>query len=138
MVIRKEGAMKINIVFHISVLAMMVMIFSMPIVSYAQGNSARDKAIYAATQDAEAAFDERLWYFTGLLFTAGGYFVAHTYYHPVPAVPLLGKSPEYVAFYTDSYRERSRELRSYAARTGCIHGAFVQTCLFGIVMLYTW
>ena len=130
--------MKINIVFRISVLAMMVMIFNMPIVSYTQGNSDRDKAIYAATQDAEAAFDERLWYFTGLLFTAGGYFLAHTYYRPVPAVPLLGKSPEYVAFYTDSYRERSRELRSYAARTGCIHGAFVQGCLLGGVMLYTW
>ena len=142
--------MKINSMFYVSVFFTAVMIFSLPLVVRAQKFSARDQAILDAEQDAEAVFDERLWYFAGCFFNFGGYFVAQTYYAPVPAVALLGHPPEYVAFYTDSskvrevgtcdqegpYRAKSKELRSSAAFMGCIHGAVVQACLPVTIALF--
>ena len=128
--------MKINSMFYVSVFFTAVMIFSLPLVVRAQEFSARDQAILDAEQDAEAVFDERLWYFAGCFFNFGGYFVAQTYYAPVPAVALLGHPPEYVAFYTDAYRAKSKELRSSAAFMGCIHGAVVQACLPVTIALF--
>ena len=128
--------MKINSMFYVSVFFTAVMIFSLPLVVRAQKFSARDQAILDAEQDAEAVFDERLWYFAGCFFNFGGYFVAQTYYAPVPAVALLGHPPEYVAFYTDTYRAKSKELRSSAAFMGCIHGAVVQACLPVTIALF--
>ena len=128
--------MKINSMFYVSVFFTAVMIFSLPLVVRAQEFSARDQAILDAEQDAEAVFDERLWYFAGCFFNFGGYFVAQTYYAPVPAVALLGHPPEYVAFYTDTYRAKSKELRSSAAFMGCIHGAVVQACLPVTIALF--
>ena len=122
--------------FYVSVFFTAVMIFSLPLVVRAQEFSARDQAILDAEQDAEAVFDERLWYFAGCFFNFGGYFVAQTYYAPVPAVALLGHPPEYVAFYTDAYRAKSKELRSSAAFMGCIHGAVVQACLPVTIALF--
>ena len=122
--------------FYVSVFFTAVMIFSLPLVVRAQEFSARDQAILDAEQDAEAVFDERLWYFAGCFFNFGGYFVAQTYYAPVPAVALLGHPPEYVAFYTDTYRAKSKELRSSAAFMGCIHGAVVQACLPVTIALF--
>ena len=128
--------MKINSMFYVSVFFTAVMIFSLPLVVRAQEFSARDQAILDAEQDAEAVFNERLWYFAGCFFNFGGYFVAQTYYAPVPAVALLGHPPEYVAFYTDTYRAKSKELRSSAAFMGCIHGAVVQACLPVTIALF--
>ena len=128
--------MKIDSMFYVSVFFTAVMIFSLPLVVRAQKFSARDQAILDAEQDAEAVFDERLWYFAGCFFNFGGYFVAQTYYAPVPAVALLGHPPEYVAFYTDTYRAKSKELRSSAAFMGCIHGAVVQACLPVTIALF--
>ena len=128
--------MKINSMFYVSVLLTVVMIFGMPLGTRAQ-DSARDQAILDAEQDAEAVFNERLWYLTGCFFNYGGYLFAQTYYSPVPAIALLGQSPEYVAFYTDTYRAKSKELRSSAAFMGCIHGAVVQACLPVTIALFT-
>ena len=127
--------MKINSVFRVLILFTAVMIFSLPLVARAQ-DSARDQAILDAEQDAEVVFNERLWYLTGCFFNYGGYLFAQTYYSPVPAIALLGQSPEYVAFYTDTYRAKSQELRSDAAFMGCIHGAVVQACLPLTVALF--
>jgi hypothetical protein len=42
-----------------------------------------------------------------------------------PATMLLGKSPEYVAAYTDAYRMTSKSIQTSKAWTGCIVGAVV-------------
>ena len=120
--------MKINSMFRVLILFTAVMIFSLPLVARTQ-DSVHEKAIFDGTQAAESVFNERLWYLTGCFFSFGGYLFAQTYYAPVPTVALLGRSPEYVAIYTDVYRAKSKELRSEAALEGCIHGAVAQTCL---------
>ena len=128
--------MKVNSMFYVSVLLTVVIIFGMPLGTRGQEYSVREEAISDAEQDAEATFNERLWYFAGCFFSFGGYFVAQTYYAPVPAIALLGHPPEYVAFYTDTYRAKSKDLRSSAAFMGCIHGAVVQACLPVTVALF--
>ena len=123
--------------FCVLVLLMVVVIFSIPHLTQAQPSSVKNQAIFDAERDAQAAFDERLWYFGGCFFTVGGYFFSQVYYAPVPVVPLLGQSPEYVAFYTDTYRAKSRELRSEAAFRGCLQGTVAQFCLppiLGVVL----
>ena len=120
--------MKINSMFRVLILFTTVMIFSLPLVARTQ-DSVHEKAIFDGTQAAESVFNERLWYLTGCFFSFGGYLFAQTYYAPVPTVALLGRSPEYVAIYTDVYRAKSKGLRSEAALTGCIHGAVAQACL---------
>ena len=134
--------MHIHSKFHVSVIFTAVVIFSMPIVASAQvlpyaQDPVLAQAALDARQDAETLFDERLWYFAGCFFSFGGYFVAKTYYSPVPAIALLGHPPNYVAVYTDHYRARMRELRSHAALNGCIHGAILQACLPVTAALFT-
>ena len=114
-----------------------IAILGISVIAHAQDLSVQRQAIFDAQRDAQAAFDERLWYFGGCFFTVSGYFFSQVYYAPVPLVPLLGKSPEYVAFYTDTYRAKSRELRSEAAFRGCLQGTIAQFCLppiLGIVL----
>lgn len=39
-----------------------------------------------------------------------------------PAMALMGKSPEYVATYTECYRNKAKSVRTSNAWTGCITG----------------
>ena len=48
------------------------------------------------------------------------------------ATMLLGKSPEYVAAYTDGYRMTSKSVQTGKAWTGCIIGSLVS---IGLVVL---
>ena len=68
----------------------------------------RIQAILNAKQYALQSVDQQLWRVTGC--SVLGYFMAHTYHSPVPVVPLLGKSPEYVAHFTDTYRNETQRL----------------------------
>ena len=134
--------MKINSMFYVSVLFTAVMIFSVPLIVHAKVLSyAQEPVLMQASQDArndaEALFNDQIWYFAGCFFSFGGYFLAKTYYSPVPAIALLGQSPDYVAVYTDTYRSKMTELRSKAALNGCIHGAIAQFCLPTAAFLLT-
>lgn len=94
----------------------------------AQSETARteqERAVLAARQDAEASVSTGLWFWAGCFANFFGYLTASTYHRPIPAVPLLGKSPEYVASYTDAYRAKTSELQMANARRGaCISGVF--------------
>ena len=88
--------MKINSTFHASVLFMAVLIFNIPVASFAQyHNSTQQQAIANAKRDAEASVSSEFWAAAGCLGGFLGVLVAETYHPPVPTVPLLGKSAEY-------------------------------------------
>lgn len=64
----------------------------------------------------------------------GGFFcnvcaVAYVYISKpqVPASRLVGKSPEYVSFYTDTYNREVRKKRGQAAMIGCLAGTIFST-----------
>lgn len=64
----------------------------------------------------------------------GGFFcgvcaVAYVYIDKpqVPASRLVGKSPEYVSFYTDTYNREVKKQRGQAAMIGCLAGSIFYT-----------
>ena len=117
----RPKAMKIELknILQILALLMVVLTFSMPFVTFAQQNSLQTEAIVAAERDAQADINKGLWFLGGCL---GGFVVPMIAYGVELAPPvtrLLGKSPEYVAVYTDTYKEKAKKLQTNSALGGC-------------------
>ena len=106
--------------FQILALLMAVLIFSMPFVTFAQQRSLQMEAIIAAEQDARNDVNTGLWCLGGCLGGVVGVIVAYAVEPAPPATRLLGKSPEYVAFYTDAYRDTAKGRQTFGAIGGCI------------------
>ena len=122
--------MKINSTFHVLVFLMTVLTFGMPFVTLAQQYSIQAEATAAGERDAEARTNKMVW---RLLGCAGGLItVAATYfYEPAPpAGSLIGKSPEYVAYYADAYTQKAKDVQFRSAIEGCIAGTCVVTVLY--------
>jgi len=98
-------------------------------------NSVQAQAISDAEQDAGRMFNKPIWFFAGCFFSVGGAFVAYTYYRPVPSVPLLGKSPEYVAYYSDTYRNEMRKHRSSSAAQGCLLSTVTPILMYAMYLI---
>ena len=129
----KGNSMKINSMFQTLVFFVTLMTFSMSFPTFAQRTDVQVQAIQDAERDAKASVTASVWFLTGCIGGFFGYITAYTYHHPVPTVPLLGKSPEYVASYTDTYRAKTHELQSRYALNGCVIGAAVPLCLTALV-----
>lgn len=156
--------MKISSTFHVLVFFMIVLVISMPFISFAQENSPEAQAKMAAERDAETDTNKLLWAgvgcavpFCGLLGGIAGLYVSGFPFNEGPAytvcvgtaagclVPispilsqpippperLLGKSPEYVDFYTNTYETETRRLRIKSASRGGIIG-------FGLLVITFW
>ena len=77
-------------------------------------------AIIAADRDARADTNGFLWFGAGCLFHLLGVGAAYVIKPSPRASVLLGKSPEYVAAYTDEYRSFASEIQTKYAWMGCI------------------
>ena len=104
----------------------------MPFVTFAQQNALQAKAIVDAEKDAAINVDTTRWFWRGCF---GGVSALTQIYQPsLPALRLLGKSPEYTAYYTDAYKAKATELQSTAVKNGCTTGAVCLGCGFiGII-----
>ena len=73
----------------------------------------------------------------GLAAGGVGAFIAANAYSPPATLPaqLLGKSPEYIATYTEAYTKKKRELRRTSAVTGAAAGLGVMGCLVAWTLL---
>ena len=109
-----------------------VLTFSVPFVTLAQQNALQAEAIADAEKDAVINVNTTRWFWTGCF---GGVSALTQVYEPSPpASRLLGKSPEYTAYYTDAYKAKATELQSSAVRKGCTTaGAVYLGC--GIISL---
>ena len=141
--------MRISSTFHFFASFMAVLIFSMPFIVLAQENSVRASVIAApeANAEAEAVADANkdvnrpLWFGTGCLISGlvfvplpswyscllppagltGTYF-----YQPDPPLSrLIGKSPEYVAVYTQTYKSKRGDIQARWASAGCVSGGAI-------------
>lgn len=142
--------MKLNSTFHVLVFFMAALTLFMPFVTLAQENSSQIEsedvthqisvdvlAKTAAERDAEADTKQVLWiggnFLLGLVggcvLGSVGLLGAYLYEPPVPASRLMGKSPEYVMFYTDAYKAKSRDLHLRSAFIGCLGGSVVSGCV---------
>lgn len=109
-------------------LLLIVMILTIPIIAQ-QSNPYAD-----AEAQAERDVDKTVWFILGCLGGILGYGAAYLITPNPPTQPLLGKSPEYVAAYTDAYRAKAKKIQTSKAMTGCLVGTAVQVLAIAILV----
>ena len=92
-----------------------------------QQHPAATEARLTAEEDAEFDTRKTRWVFIGIFGNILGILIASVYEPTPPAARLLGRSPEYAALYTDSYKAKSRSIQ---VRHSFIGIAFVFALLF--------
>lgn len=107
-----------------------VMMFVFPIVVNAQATA---DAIAQAQVDASSDVNGMLWMGAGCLFGILGVGAAYIIEPSPKATRLLGKSPEYVAAYTDAYKNKAKSVQTSNAWIGCLGG----TALYLLLLLAT-
>ena len=125
--------MKITSMFHILTFLTATLIFSTPLLVLAQEVplsqmpiSEESQAIKDAERDAVIHLNRQMWFAIGCLLAAGVGLLVPYFIQKTPlASALLGKSPEYVAHYTDTYQRESQKLQFQNAVAGCLLGTGV-------------
>lgn len=79
----------------------------------------QQQAIMDAERDAQQK-DQYAWLGVGFLCGIFGIPIAYLAQPSVPAIKLVGKSPEYVDYYTMTYKEKARNRQVMAATGGCL------------------
>ena len=130
--------MKIYSMFHVLTLVV-VLVFSMPLLTLAQENAAEPalsdqaQAIQDAERDANVNVNKPMWFAIGCLLPVGVGLLTPYFYQPSPpTAALLGKSPTYVAYYTDTYKQKTRNLQFTSAAGGCILGTLASVSAVAI------
>ena len=96
--------------------------------------SVAEQAVADAEKDAAAHLNRTLWFSTGCFFPLIGPIISQHYQPFMPTARVLGKSPQYVAFYYDAYKVKTKKLQFTWALTGCLIGAPVEA--YVITLLY--
>ncbi len=76
------------------------------------------RAAMEATEDAKADENAALWFFAGCLLGVIGVVIAYVADPTPPAARLMGKSPEYLAIYMQTYRSEGRSAQVRSALWG--------------------
>ena len=133
--------MIISSTFHVSVFLMAVLVFSMPFVTIAQQTAEAadtksapgaytksEKDLLTATAKADAErdvkvdfgnYEQLVWFSAGFGGSIFGVAVAYLEEAQPPPVRLLGKSPDYVKTYANTYHDKLHRNRMVFAGTGC-------------------
>ncbi|MDI6703447.1 MAG: hypothetical protein QME40_02075 [bacterium] len=77
------------------------------------------KAAQDGERDAEAEVNKGIWFIAGCLGGVPGLIVSYVYTPTPPSARLIGKSPEYVAAYSDAYIRKAKKIQTDMALTGC-------------------
>ena len=85
-------------------------------------NSVAEQAIADAEKDAAAHLNRPFWFSAGFFFPIIGTVVSQYYQPFMPSARVLGKPSEYVAFYYDAYKVRTKKLQFNWAMIGCLIG----------------
>ena len=96
--------------------------------------SVAEQAVADAEKDAAAHLNRTLWFSTGCFFPLIGPILSQRYQPFMPTARVLGKSPQYVAFYYDAYKVKTKKLQFNWALAGCLIGAPIEAYL--ITLLY--
>ena len=87
----------------------------------------------AGEQAANASVSGTMWLAIGCVGGLVGLIVAYAFEPNPPATQLLGKTPEYVAAYTEAYKETSKKIQVSKAWVGCIASTIASIVLSVIV-----
>lgn len=84
-------------------------------------------------RQAQSDVNGTTWFAIGCLAGLIGYLIAMQEPNP-PATQLIGKSPEYVAAYTDCYRKKGKDIKTKNALYGCLVGYGVVGIFYAILI----
>ncbi len=84
--------------------------------------SVAEQAITDAEKDASRHLNRTFWFTAGFFFPGVGSAVSQFYQPFLPTARVLGKSPEYIAFYYDAYKVKTKKLQFKWALFGCLLG----------------
>ncbi len=73
-----------------------------------------------AEMQAEQDINGTTWLLIGCVLGIWGYLIAYVLESNPPASALVGKSPEYVAKYTDCYKQKAKQIKTKNALYGCL------------------
>jgi len=95
-----------------------LVLLALPMLAEISSSQAEDARIEA---EAQAATDTSkiLWFAVGCLGGPVGIAIAYLIESKAPQAVLLGKSPDYVASYTDAYTRKSKSIRTTFGLYGC-------------------
>lgn len=124
--------MRLDSMFYVFTFLTATLIFSAPLMGLAQEVPLREmpmpiseeaEAIANAQRDAEAHLNKPMWFAIGCFLPIGvGLLVPYFHQKTPPTSALLGKSPVYVAHYTDTYKRETQNLQFQSAGMGCLVG----------------
>lgn len=89
-----------------------------------------------AERQARSDISGGTWFLIGCVIGPIGYLLAMSEPNP-PSTQLLGKSPEYVAAYSDCYRRMGKSIKTKNAMTGCLISVGAQVLLL-VLWLVLW
>jgi len=122
---RKQVTKKESVLKKLLSLMIVAALITVPVTAMAQGD-----ACAQAYNDARRDVNGTLWFAMGCLLGVIGLGVAYLVEPSPSATSLVGKSSDYVAVYTDCYKDKGRSVQTRKAFNGClIWGIF--TLLFG-------
>ena len=84
--------------------------------------SVAEQAINDAEKDASMHLNRTFWFTAGFFFPVVGAAASQFYQPFMPTARVLGKSPEYIAFYYDAYKVKTKKLQFKWALFGCLIG----------------
>lgn len=90
------------------------------------------EGVVAGQADGKANTNSLLWFGAGCVGSWIGVAAAYLVTPSPSATRLLGKSSEYVAAYSDSYRESAKSVQTKNAWTGCVVSACVSGLSYGV------
>ena len=93
------------------------------------------QAIAEAQKDVEVYINKPMWFMIGCMLPVFGLITPYLYKPPVPAGELIGKSPEYVAYYTDAYQVEMEKRQFRYALNGFITAGVVNCIGFGCLTI---
>ncbi len=96
--------------------------------------SVAEQAIADAEKDAVAHLNRTMWFSAGCFFPLVGPILSQRYQPFMPTARVLGKSPQYVAFYYDAYKVKTKKIQFTWSMIGCFVGSPIGSYL--IPLLY--
>ena len=155
--------MKINSTFHVVLSLVVLLTVSTPLIAFGVQRSQQAKpakqvdttaqqnpvtpqfvdpaealkmqAIADAQKDVEVYINKPMWFMLGCMLPVFGLITPYVYRPPVPAGELIGKSPEYVAYYTDAYQVGMEKMQFRYALNGFITAGAVSCMGFGCLTI---
>ena len=132
--------MKVNSPFRALVFCIVTLACCIPFIAFAQQVSEEyTEAVTRASRDASFDIDTRLWFAVGCMLGPLGIISAYVLEGATPpSSRFIGKSPEYVTLYTDTYKAKMLSLQSKSATDGCITTSVVSIALVSYWLLNRW